>query len=136
MRPPDSFSTFSIQGLCIVSHTFDCGAMKVWNLSVTACCARPLRPGAPSATAAVDFRRVRRWIMWISPGWVANLTHGPGGGLRGFPSSDHAHHPEGNDRKEQQEERTDDVAHEEGHDAAVDLGDRHVLGQPVHDVDI
>ncbi len=63
MRPPESFSTFSIQGLCIVSQTFDCGAMKVWNLSVTVCCARPESAGAPSAAAAAPWRRERRFIV-------------------------------------------------------------------------
>ena len=52
MRPPESFSTFSIQGLCMVSQTLDIGAMKVWNFSVTACWARPDRCGAPSTAAA------------------------------------------------------------------------------------
>src|SRR3954470_12684 len=66
MRPPESFSTFSIHGLCIDSHTFDVGAMKVWNLSVTDCCARPVRAGAPSAAATLDLRMVLRWIMTVS----------------------------------------------------------------------
>ena len=54
MRPPESFSTFSIHGLCMVSHTLDCGAMKVWNFSVTALLGQAARGcGAPSAAAAV-----------------------------------------------------------------------------------
>src|SRR3954453_12890266 len=63
MRPPESFSTFSIHGLCMVSHTFDCGAMKVWNLSVTDCWARPASPGTPSAVAAAPCTKVRRFMV-------------------------------------------------------------------------
>jgi hypothetical protein len=63
MRPPESFSTFSIHGLCIDSHTCDCGAMKVWNLSVTDCWARPDSAGAPRTAAAAPWRRERRFIV-------------------------------------------------------------------------
>ena len=52
MRPPEAFSTFSIQGLCMVSQTLDIGAMKVWNFRVTVCWARPDKCGVPSTAAA------------------------------------------------------------------------------------
>ncbi len=39
MRPPESFSTFSIHGTSIERQTLEPGAMKVWNFSVTVCCA-------------------------------------------------------------------------------------------------
>jgi hypothetical protein len=45
------------------SHTLDCGDMKVWNLRVTLCWAKPVRAGAPRAMAAPDWSRVLRWIM-------------------------------------------------------------------------
>ncbi len=46
------------------SHTLDCGAMKVWNLSVAVACAKPDSAGAPSTVAtAPDLRRERRLIM-------------------------------------------------------------------------
>src|SRR6185437_9962778 len=62
MRPFDSFSTLAIHGLCIVSQTFDCGAMKVWNFSVTVCWAIAARPGAPSMAAAAPWMSERRFI--------------------------------------------------------------------------
>jgi len=46
------------------------GAMKVWNFSVTLCCARPQRCGAPRAAAVpadkVLFRKERRFIGLVS----------------------------------------------------------------------
>ena len=54
MRPPDSLLTLSIHGLCMLSHTLDSGAMKVWNLSVMLCCAKPTRAGLANAKAALD----------------------------------------------------------------------------------
>jgi hypothetical protein len=51
----------------MLSHTLDCGDMKVWNLRVTDCWAKPTSAGAPKATAAPDWSRVLRWIMDCSP---------------------------------------------------------------------
>jgi len=71
IRPPLSFSTFSIHGLCIDSQTLLIGAMKVWNFSVTVCCARAAS-GAPSVVAAVaaaaPCRRERRFISVLRNG--------------------------------------------------------------------
>ena len=68
MRPPESFSTFSIQGLCISSHTLDCGDMKVWNFSVTVCCASAASGVPRVAAAAAPCSRERRFIEAVSGG--------------------------------------------------------------------
>src|SRR5690606_30740321 len=80
--PPESLVTLSIQALCMFRYTCDCGAMKVWNLSVTLCWAKPTRAGLPTAMAAPVFKRVRRWIMNVfSSGRRAPCgAQGEGGG--------------------------------------------------------
>jgi hypothetical protein len=66
MRPADSFSTLSIHGLCMLSHTLLIGAMKVWNFSVTLCWASPARWGTPRVLAAAAWTKVRRFICEVS----------------------------------------------------------------------
>ena len=44
----------------MVSHTLDCGDMKVWNLSVTVCCAKPNSEALPTLAATPVFNKVRR----------------------------------------------------------------------------
>src|SRR5689334_23670715 len=91
MRPPESFSTFSIHGLCIDSHTCDCGAMKVWNLSVTVCCARPDNAGAPRAAPAMPCRRERRFIEdSVNDAMREGSGKRAAAGLAFFPTATHS----------------------------------------------